>query len=124
MRCRFGSRQRDAVAIALVYGLNRFMNTWLFLGARTDVAVLILCIVLFVGSRHALLNYYAGTGRLLGRNAAKGSIGDPMTNGRDHYHAASATMSSTHREAKAENKPELASAKAKVDDSTDTKAQK
>jgi len=93
------------VAIALVYSLNRFMNTLPFLGARTDVAVLILCIVLFVGSRDALLNYYAGTGRLLGRNAAKGSTGDPMTNGRDHDHAASASVSSTQAGAKSENKP-------------------
>ncbi len=93
------------VAIALVYGLNRFMNTLPFLGARTDVAVLILCIVLFVGSRDALLNYYAGTGRLLGRNAAKGFTGDPMTNGRDHDHAASAAVSSTQADTKGNNKP-------------------
>jgi hypothetical protein len=99
------ARVRGAVAIALVYGLNRFMNTLPFLGARTDVAVRILCIVLFVGSGDALLNYYAGTGRLLGRNAAKGSTGDPMTNGRDHDHAASAAVSSTNVKAESENKP-------------------
>jgi hypothetical protein len=72
------------VAILLAYAPNRFMESLPFLGTATDVGVAILCTVLFLGSRDALLNYYAGTARLLGHAAEKGFTGDAMTNGRGH----------------------------------------
>lgn len=71
------------VAIALAYGLNRFIKPSPFLGFGTDLGVAILCTVLFVGSRDALSNYYAGTTRLVGQVAEKDS-GNDMTNGRGH----------------------------------------
>jgi hypothetical protein len=72
------------VAIVLAYAPNRIMEWLPFLSAGTDAGVLILCTVLFLGSRDALLNYYAGTARLLSHTAEKGFTGDAMTNGRGH----------------------------------------
>lgn len=71
------------VAILVAYGLNRIMTTSPLLGIGTDLGVVIICAVLFAGSRDALSNYYAGTTRLVGRVAEK-DLGNDMTNGRGH----------------------------------------
>ena len=81
------------VAIVAAYGLNRMVGTWRFLGTGTDIGILLLCVVLFAGSRDALRKYYSRTGRLIGVIAKKGSAGDAMTNGNHHSQEAGATGS-------------------------------
>jgi hypothetical protein len=58
------------------------MRTSPLLGLGTDLGVLILCAVLFAGSRDCLAKYYTRTGRLVGQVAEKD--GDAMTNGNHH----------------------------------------
>jgi len=72
------------VAIVWAYGVNRFTRTLPLLGVGTDLAALILCFVLFVGSRDALTKYYTRTSRLLGPIAEKDFQGKTMTNGNHH----------------------------------------
>ena len=78
------------VAIVAAYGLNRMEGTWRLLGTGTDIGILLLCVVLFAGSRDALRKYYSRTGRLIGVIAKKGSAGDVMTNGNHHSQEAGA----------------------------------
>ena len=54
------------MAILWAYLVNRILATSPLLGPGTDLGVLVLCAVLFVGSRDALLKYYARTGKLVG----------------------------------------------------------
>lgn len=69
------------VAIVWAYGINRLMRTSNLLGVGTDLAVFILCAVLFAGSRDALAKYYNRTRRLVGVIAEKDDLGIDMTNG-------------------------------------------
>ena len=98
------------VAILVAYGLNRIMTTSPLLGIGTDLGVVVLCTVLFVGSRNALANYYAGTTRLVGHVAEKES-GNDMTNGRGHEHVGCATSPKQATETKPEQKPQAAPGK-------------
>jgi hypothetical protein len=72
------------VAIFWAYGVTRLTRTLPLLGLGTDLAALILCFVLFVGSRDALTKYYTRTSRLLGPLAEKDFQGKTMTNGNHH----------------------------------------
>lgn len=72
------------VAILFAYATNRILHTSNLLGLDTDLAVLVLCAVLFAGSRDALAKYYNRTRRLVGVIAEKGTTGDTMTNGNHH----------------------------------------
>jgi len=71
------------IATVFAYSVNRLLKTSPLLGIGTDLGVVIICAVLFAGSRDALSNYYAGTTRLVGRVAEK-DLGNDMTNGRGH----------------------------------------
>ncbi len=77
------------IAVLWAYPMHRFMRTSPLLGMGTDLGVLILCAVLFAGSRDALAKYYSRTGRLIGQVAEKES--DVMTNGNHHEQEAGAT---------------------------------
>jgi hypothetical protein len=72
------------LAVLGAYSMNRVLGTLPFLGLGTDLAVLILCIVLFAASRDALAKYYNRTGRLIGPIAEKELRGTSMFNGNDH----------------------------------------
>ena len=72
------------IAILWVYGLNRWRGTLPFLGAGTDLGVLIVSAVLFTASRDALVKYYTRTGRLVGHIAEKETGNNNMFNGNDH----------------------------------------
>jgi hypothetical protein len=76
------------IAVLWAYPVHRFMKTSPLLGMGTDLGVLILCAVLFAGSRDALAKYYIRTSRLVGLVAEKDS--DVMTNGNHHAHEAGA----------------------------------
>jgi len=71
------------IAAVFAYSVNRVLKTSPLLGIGTDLGVVIICAVLFAGSRDALSNYYAGTTRLVGQVAEK-DLGNDMTNGRGH----------------------------------------
>jgi hypothetical protein len=77
------------IAVLWTYSLHRFMRTSPLLGFGTDSGVLILCAVLFAGSRDALAKYYLRTGRLIGQVAEKDS--DVMTNGNHVEESAGST---------------------------------
>lgn len=51
----------------------------------TDLGVLVLCVILFAGSRDALAKYYQRAGQLVGHVAEKVHSGDVMTNGIGHH---------------------------------------
>jgi hypothetical protein len=57
------------LAVLWSYGLNRALHTLPFLGLGTDLAVVVVLLVLFVASRDALRNYYTRTSRLVGRSS-------------------------------------------------------
>jgi hypothetical protein len=78
------------IAVLWAYPIHRFMRTSPLLGLGTDLGVLILCAVLFAGSRDALAKYYTRTSRLIGQVAEKDS--DVMTNGNHHAQEAGATQ--------------------------------
>ena len=93
------------VAVLWAYGLNRSMGTLPFLGASTDLGMLIVSIVLFTACRDALAKYYARTGRLLGHIAAKETGDNIMFNGNDHGTANDRTSSPSRPESKPQGKP-------------------
>jgi hypothetical protein len=66
------------IAVLWTYSLNRWFATSSLLGPATDVGVLVLCLVLFFGSRDALAKYYSRTARLIG--AVEVSADDAPTN--------------------------------------------
>jgi hypothetical protein len=72
------------LAVTWAYGVNRILGTSRIFGIGTDLAVLMILIVLFVASRDALANYYTRTALLLGEVAEKEKLGDNMFNGNDH----------------------------------------
>jgi hypothetical protein len=72
------------IALVWTYSVYRLMQTSPLLGIGTDLGVLILCAVLFAGSRDALRRYYAEVGQLVGPVAEKGRKGDDVTNGYHH----------------------------------------
>jgi hypothetical protein len=54
------------VAVAWAYLVNRFNQKSPTLDLGTDLGVVFLCVVLFLGSRDALSKYYTRSGQLLG----------------------------------------------------------
>lgn len=61
------------LAIITTYLPNRIIGTSSLLGLGTDLAVVVLCIGLFAGSRDALTKYYLRTSQLIGHVAEKES---------------------------------------------------
>lgn len=59
------------LAVLWTYPIHRVMNTSPFLGVGTDLGVLILCAILFAGSRDSLAKYYQRAGQLVGDVAEK-----------------------------------------------------
>jgi uncharacterized membrane protein YciS (DUF1049 family) len=93
------------IAVLFAYGINRLLKTSSLLGFGTDLGVLILCAVLFAGSRDALWKYRNRSGQLVGQVAGKDFTGDEMTNGIDHNQGKSEAPS-TPPKTKAVSKPE------------------
>jgi len=54
------------VAVVWTYSIHRWLRTDAILGFGTDLAVLILCAVLFAGSRDALTKYRNRSSQLVG----------------------------------------------------------
>ena len=77
------------IALITVYTVNRTAGTFPLLGVGTDTGMLLLCAVLFAGSRDTLSKYYARTGRLVGQISKKGRIA--MTNGNHNDGVGTAT---------------------------------
>ena len=59
------------VAVVFAYPIHRLLKTSPFLGVGTDLGVIILCAVLFAGSRDALAKYYHRAGQLVGEATEK-----------------------------------------------------
>lgn len=72
------------LAAIFAYSLNRAMHTLPFLGVGTDLAMVIVTLVLFTASRDALTNYYTRTGRLVGQFADNPFGDNAMFNGNDN----------------------------------------
>jgi hypothetical protein len=85
------------VAVLWAYGLNRWMGTVPFLGAGTDLGILVVLVVLFTASRDALAKYYTRTRRLLGDVATNETGDNIMFNGNDHGKSVSAPPSAPLR---------------------------
>jgi len=98
------------VAVLWAYLVNRLCEKSSFLGPGTDFGVLILCAILFAGSRDALAKYYTRSVALIGEVAGKDLEDITMTNGFDHGHK-SAGSTKTEKAAKSQNKPEPQSSK-------------
>lgn len=93
------------IAVLIVYCVNRIAGTLPLLGVGSDVAILILCGVLFVASRDALSKYYARTIRLIGQISQKGE--SPMTNGNHpHHNVGPVTPARPRPEVKLPTKPQ------------------
>ncbi len=67
------------IALIFGYAINRWAHSSPLLGAATDVGVIILCAVLFVGSRDSMSKYYSRTSRVIGKLPEEGD--EKMTNG-------------------------------------------
>jgi hypothetical protein len=72
------------VAVVWTYAIYRLLVKSSHLALGTDIGVLILCAVLFAGSRDALSKYRNRSGQLVGQLILNKSEGEPMTNGIDH----------------------------------------
>ena len=72
------------IAVIWTYGVYCWVGT-LSLRPGIDIAVLILCAVLFAGSRDALEKYRQRTSLLVGPISPYLSKGEVMTNGIDHH---------------------------------------
>jgi hypothetical protein len=97
------------IALLWAYLPNRLLQKFPLLGFGTDLGVLILCAVLFAGSRDGLAKYYADIGQLAGEIAEKGHLGDDMTNGYHHESGGGSSKPSsenkTQTKAEAQPKP-------------------
>jgi hypothetical protein len=74
----------------------------------TDIGVLILCGVLFAGSRDALSKYRTRSGQLIGQLVLTDSEGEDMTNGIDHNQGNGGKSGKPPVEPKSEPKPVMA----------------
>jgi hypothetical protein len=72
------------IAVVWAYAVRRSLTPSLFLRLPTDLGVVILCVVLFAGSRDALVKYRSRSSQLNGQVALTGLEGEAMTNGIDH----------------------------------------
>jgi len=100
------------IAVIWAYPIHRLLKTSPFLGVGTDLGALILCAVLFAGSRDALAKYYQRAGQLVGHVAEKDHAGDAMTNGIGKHEIDGGTA-----KPRPESKPEVkAAAPAKPED--------
>jgi hypothetical protein len=79
------------VAAAWAYAVHRWAGDLPVLGVGSDLGVLLLCGVLFAGSRDALSKYRDRTRQLLGDPHPLTPTGEPMTNGIDHGQGSSGT---------------------------------
>jgi hypothetical protein len=79
------------IAVIWCYALRRWFAVPSTLSFATDLLVLILSIVLFIGSRDALAKYRSRSNQLLANNSFSHSTGGPMTNGIDHSEGATST---------------------------------
>jgi hypothetical protein len=77
------------VAAAFAYSIHRWLGTSPTLGVATDLALLILSVALFAGSRDALSKYRHRSMQLVGQTVLSHSNGDLMTNGIDHNQGSS-----------------------------------
>lgn len=91
------------IAVAFAYSINRWLGTSPVFGIGTDACVLILCAVLFAGTRDTLTKYYARTSRLVGNVAEKGN--EIMING-NHHEGGSSESTKPRPETKPESKPQ------------------
>jgi hypothetical protein len=92
------------MAILCTYPPDRLLQTSPLLGSGTDLAVLFLCLVLFLGSRDALEKYRARAGQLMGQFSEKGI--DVVTNGIDHHSGQSTTKNDRRAKPKGKLRPE------------------
>jgi hypothetical protein len=79
------------VAVAWSYSIHRWLRTSSLLRFGTDLGVLLLCAVLFAGSRDALAKYRTRINELKGQVSLIHSDGEPMTNGIDHNQGGAST---------------------------------
>jgi hypothetical protein len=79
------------VATVWTYAVHRWRGTSPLLGVGTDLLVLILCAVLFAGSRDTLAKYRARSRQLVAQLSPTHSNveGEPMANGIDHNEGSS-----------------------------------
>jgi hypothetical protein len=93
------------IAVVWSYSIFRWLKTSSLLRFDTDVGVLILCAVLFAGSRDALSKYRGRSVQLIGQVTFNHSDGEVMTNGIDHNQGGG-TSGKPPVEPKPETKPE------------------
>jgi hypothetical protein len=93
------------VAVVWTYGVYRILSISASLRPGTDIAVLILCIVLFAGSRDALSKYRNRCGQLVGSVALSNWTGEEMTNGIDHHSGGGKSKPATKANTPATPKP-------------------
>lgn len=74
------------VAVVWAYAIHRSLTPSLLLRLPMDVGVVVLCAVLFAGSRDALAKYRSRSTQLNGQVAFTDLEGEIMTNGIDHNH--------------------------------------
>jgi hypothetical protein len=72
------------VAVVWTYSIFRLLKASPHLGIGTDIGAVVLCAVLFAGSRDALWKYRGRTRQLVGEFIPRHLKGKPMTNGADH----------------------------------------
>jgi hypothetical protein len=89
------------VALAIAYVINRAAATSTYLGPVTDLAVVLLCLALFLASRDNLSKYYARTRLLIGYLPHED---ESMTNG-NHHEAGKAEASKPRPNSQADTKP-------------------
>jgi hypothetical protein len=95
------------VSVVWTYGIHRWLRTSPLLRFGSDVAVLILCAVLFAGSRDALEKYRSRCGQLVGQIALRDLTEEAMTNGIDHNQGSGNTSKPATGQ-KGPNKPKVA----------------
>jgi hypothetical protein len=72
------------IAVVWAYAVHRSLTPSVFLRLPTDLGVAVLCVVLFAGSRDALVKYRSRSSQLNGQVALTDLEGEAMTNGIDH----------------------------------------
>ena len=74
------------LAVIWTYSVYRWLRLSPLLGVGTDAVLLVFCVVLFAGSRDAIIKYRDRSRHLVaGTLFNSSSIGDVMTNGADHH---------------------------------------
>jgi len=94
------------IAVLWSYSIFRWLRMSSLLRSGTDIGVLILCGVLFAGSRDAISKYRERSRQLIGQSALIHSEGEIVTNGIDHHQGDSGRTGKPPVEPKPEAKPE------------------